>query len=124
MQPGSRSVMLPAIKPSESVRGPSYAVTWREGEGPPQAGKLELGRSRLQLAGGTSRKQVSVKNVLYDTLSAVRPARLQERRGSRPALVLERSGHGPLWISSMEGPGSAGELLDRVARAARGGDPA
>lgn len=112
------------MRPYESPRGPSYAVTWREGEGPAQAGKLELGRSRLRLEGGTSKKRVSVKTVLYDTLSAVRPARLQERRGTLPALVLERSGHGPLWISSLDGPGSAGELFDRVARAAREGDPA
>jgi hypothetical protein len=124
MQPDSRSATLPAMRPSEIPRGPSYAVTWREGDGPAQAGKLELGRSRLRLEGGSSKKRVSVKTVLYDTLSAVRPARLQERRGSRPALVLERSGHGSLWISSVDGPGTAGELLDRVARAARGGGPA
>jgi hypothetical protein len=124
MRPDARSATLPAMRPSESPRGPSYAVAWREGDGPAQAGKLELDLARLRLEGGRSKKRVCVKTVLYDTLSAVRPARPEERRAGHPALVLERSGSEPLWISSMDGPGASGELLERVDRAARGGDPA
>ena len=111
-----RSVKLRGVQP-EKRSGPTYAVTWHEGDGPIQAGKLEVGPARLRLEGGTSGRRISVQTVLYEDFSTVRMARAERGRESGPALLLERRGRPALWIASVDGAGTAREFFERLAAA-------
>ena len=91
----------------------SYAVVWRGDDGVSHPGRLTLGPSALRFEGGRGR--LSAGSVAYLDVAAVRTGALGERIGGRPTLVLERRAEGrPLYVTSVGGPGSVAELLDRL----------
>ena len=99
----------------------SYAVTWREGDGPVRAGKLVLGATGLRLEGGTARGRLSEETILHGRLSKVGTARRPEERiGGRPTLVLERPGRPLLAIACLDGLGCVREVAQRLERAIAG----
>ena len=103
---------------SESSPRPSYAVTWREGDGPVRAGKLSFGPTGLRLEGGTARGRLSTQRMLYGGLSEVETARRPEERiRGRPTLLLRRSGRPPLAIASVDGVGCLREVAARLGQA-------
>jgi hypothetical protein len=104
--------------PTESPTRRSYAVTWREGDGPVRAGKLMLGSRGLRLEGGTARGRLSAERIFYNGLSGVATARHSEERiRGRPTLVLKRSGRPPLAIACVDGLGCLREVAERLGRA-------
>jgi hypothetical protein len=109
---------------SVSVQRRSYAVTWREGDGPVRAGKLELGPRGLQLEGGAARGRLSARRIFYGHLSGVAPARQpSDRIGGHPTLVLKRFEQAPVAITSVDNPGCLHELAQRLRLAISGTVP-
>jgi hypothetical protein len=94
---------------------PSYAVTWRDGEGPLRAGKLELRPGSVRLEGGGTRGRLYSTTVRYGDLAGARMVRAgAERLRRRPTLVIERPGRGSIWIASVDGLGRMTELFERL----------
>lgn len=102
---------------------PSYAVIWREGDGPVFAGKLELEADRLYLEGSGPEGALRRLEILFADLAAVRIGRAPaERIGGRPSLTLERRDHGPVHIGEVEGLGvvlDLGHVLAELPERAR-----
>lgn len=94
----------------------SYAVIWREGEGPVKAGELVLGPTRLRLETGARRERLSAQSLRYEELASVATAVPGERLHGRPTAVVERRGRDRLSIATIEGGGSVSEIVERVAR--------
>jgi hypothetical protein len=84
------------------MRRGSYAVWWREGDGPRHVGKLEVARLHALLSGGGSRRVA----VPLDQITAV-----EWQRGE----VLVRRQAGPaLQIGSLDAPGALREVANRL----------
>lgn len=99
----------------------SYAVTWREGDGPVNAGKLVLGDTGFRLEGGNPRGRLSAKNVRYADVSSVETARRPpERINGRPTAIVGRPERAPLAMATVDGLGSVHELVERLAAAISG----
>jgi hypothetical protein len=99
----------------------SYALTWRDGDGPVRAGKLMLGATGRRLEGGTARGRLSEERILYGRLSKVATVRrAQARIGGRPTLVLERPGRPSLAIACVDGLGCLREVAQTLERAIAG----
>ena len=64
---------LPTLRARCSEK--SYAVLWRDGDGPISAGKLVLGPTSLRLEAGSGAGRVSSKVVLYRSSRALRTPR-------------------------------------------------
>lgn len=115
---------MKGLKGESSLRASqrhSYAVTWRDGDGPVRAGKLILGVTGLRLEGGTARRRLSEERILYGRLSKVATAhRPQERIGGRPTLVLERPDRPSLAIACLDGLGCLREVAATLERAIAG----
>jgi hypothetical protein len=93
----------------------SYAVLWREGEGPVSAGKLVLGPTSLRLDTGSGRNRTSSKVLRYADLASVERARPADRIRSRPTVVVNGIGKGSLSIAAFDGVGSIREIVDQLA---------
>jgi hypothetical protein len=81
----------------------SYAIWWREGDGPRHAGKLELGRLHVLMSGsGSSRFAVPLEEI-----SAVGYASGE--------LMIRRRGAAPICIGSLDALGALREVADALA---------
>ncbi len=92
----------------------SYAVTWQEGAGPVQHGKLVLRPDGLVLEGsdGFGPKTQSVG---YGEMTGVYAARTpSERLSGRQTLVLDRGSAVSLRIAGVAHPGFVSELAERL----------
>jgi hypothetical protein len=95
----------------------SYAVIWRTGAGPVSAGKLVLGTTGFHLETGSPGGRVSAQRIRYADLAAVEKATPAERLHGRPTTIVRRRDRAPLAICALDGPGSAHELVERLAEA-------
>ena len=93
----------------------SYAVLWREGDGPVCAGMLVLGSSSLRLETGTGRTRATSMVFRYAELATVASAAPVDRIRSRPTAILERRGRDRLTITPVDGFGSVREIVERLA---------
>jgi hypothetical protein len=94
----------------------SYAVVWREGEGPVQAGELVLGPTSLRLETGARRERLSTKSLRYEELVSVGTAPPGQRIHGRPTAVVERHRRDRLAIATVDGLGAVHEIVERLAR--------
>jgi hypothetical protein len=109
------------VRPPARRASRSYAVMWRSDDRPERAGKLELGADSLRLESGAPRGRLTMETVFYDDVCGVRLVRSQAPQvSSRPALLLDRCARPPLWISSVDAPGSLREVLENLTLAAWG----
>lgn len=90
----------------------SYAVIWREGDGPVRAGELILGSTRLRLETGARRGRLSAQSLRYEELASVETAPPAERLHGRPTAVLERRDRERLAIAALDG--SVREIVERL----------
>jgi hypothetical protein len=80
----------------------SYAVWWREGDSPRNAGKVQLGPLHLLLSNGSSRLSLPVDGIVA----------VDYRRGE---LHIERRDGMNVHIGNLDGPGVLFELGDALA---------
>jgi hypothetical protein len=92
----------------------SYAVLWRDGDGPISAGKLVLGPTSLLLEAGRGAGRVSSKVVLYRELTSVANAAPVDRIHSQPTAVLARNRRERISIAAVDGMGSGREIVERL----------
>jgi hypothetical protein len=92
----------------------SYAVLWRDGDGPVSAGKLVLGPTSLRLETGSGPVRTSSKVIRYADLTGVANAVPADRIRSRPTAVLDRSDRERLSIATVDGMGSGREIVERL----------
>ncbi len=96
--------------------GSSYAVIWRDGEGWPVAGKLELTGAGLLLEGQGAEGEVVQVLLASAELAAVRVGRAPpERVNGCPSLILERHRGPPLHLSPLSDLGLVLELGEMLA---------
>jgi hypothetical protein len=88
---------------SSSMRRSSYAVWWREGNGPRHVGKVEIARLHALLSGGNA-KRVAVP---FDDITAVEYQRGEVRIDRRAAATLS--------VGSLDAPGVLLELTNCLA---------
>jgi hypothetical protein len=93
----------------------SYAVLWREGEGPVQVGKLVFGRTGLCLETGTGHAHASSKVLRYSELTDVGTAVRADRIRTQPTAYVDRGGRERLRIAAVDGLGSLREIVERLA---------
>jgi hypothetical protein len=93
----------------------SYAVLWREGDGPVRVGKLILGPTGLRLETGTGRDRASSKVLRYSELTGIGTALPADRIRARPTAVVDRSGRERLRMAAVDGLGSVLEIVERIA---------
>jgi hypothetical protein len=102
----------------------SYAVLWREGEGPVSAGELVFGPTSLRLETGARRERLFSQIRQYRELSAIEQAAPSERIFGRPTALVERRERKPVSIAALDGLGVAHEIAERLAALVRPGtDP-
>jgi hypothetical protein len=92
----------------------SYAVLWREGDGPVEAGKLVLGPTSLCLETGSGPGRVSSRVLRYAELTDVGSATPAERISARPTALIDRGGRDRLAIAAVDGLGSVREIVERL----------
>jgi hypothetical protein len=92
----------------------SYAVLWRDGDGPISAGKLVLGPASLLLETGSGSGRASSKIVRYQELTSVENAAPVDRIHSQPTAVLARNRRERLSIAAVDGMGSGREMVERL----------
>ena len=92
----------------------SYAVLWRDGDGPISAGKLVLGPTSLRLEAGSSPGRASSKVIRYAELTGVANAAPADRIRSRPTAVVDRSRRDRLSMAAVDGMGSVREIVERL----------
>jgi hypothetical protein len=105
--------LFPDVAPLEvrhrsRMRAPTYAMYWREGDGPRVAGRIEIDGGSVTLEGtvppvGTRR--VGFGDILRVALE-------------RNLIRLDRRVDAPLTIGSLDSPGALRELADRLSEAA------
>jgi hypothetical protein len=94
----------------------SYAVLWRDGDGPVSAGKLVLGPKSLRLDTGGGPGRASSRVIRYADLTGVTHAVPVDRIRSRPTAVLSRNTRDGLSIAAVDGMGSVREIVERLTR--------
>jgi len=88
-----------------------YAVSWRDGDGTPHAGRLELARDGLVLANGSAFEVVQ-----FGDLREVHVGRsAADRIAGRPTLVLERRSSTPIRILGLGQAGIISELAEHLS---------
>lgn len=93
----------------------TYAVVWREGDGPLCRGRLELGEAAIRLFGLSRDGTPETLEVSAESVQAVRIGRARpERIGGRPAVVVQRDGAAELLISDAAAIGTLHELAGRL----------
>lgn len=90
----------------------SYAVWWKEGDGPRHVGKLEVARLHALLSGGSSRRVA----VPLDQITAV--------EWERGEVLVKRRGAPVLQIGSLDAPGALREVANRLVPTASSIQPA
>jgi len=86
----------------------SYAMFWRQGDGPRVAGRVEVGPDFVEL-------EATVPPAAAELVRFRDIARVLFERG---ILQLDRRTLPPLRIGSLDGPGTLRELADRLSEAA------
>jgi hypothetical protein len=81
----------------------SYAIWWREGDGPRHAGRLELGRLHVLMSGGGANRFA----VPLDDITAVGYVAGE--------LLIRRCGGAPIRIGSLDALGALREVSDALA---------
>ncbi len=92
----------------------SYAVLWREGDGPVSAGKLVLGTSSLRLETGSAPSRASSTVLRYADFETVENAAVADRIRSRPTALIKRNGMERFAIAAVDGMGSVREIVERL----------
>ena len=98
----------------------SYAVIWRTGEGPVRPGKLVLGPTSFRLETGKPGGRSTTEGIRYADLASVEKAPSSQRIHGRPTTLVRRLEREPVAIAALDGPGSAHEIAERLARAVQG----
>jgi hypothetical protein len=94
----------------------SYAVVWREGDGPLRVGKLELGPASVSLRGSSPDGTLERRAISYADVADVRVARdPAEQINGRPVVVVRQPNSPQLSIGTLEGAGVVAELADALA---------
>jgi hypothetical protein len=94
----------------------TYAVLWREGEGPIYAGTAEPGARGLRLEGSRHGRSASLRTIPYDDLAGLRFTRgVQECLYGKPTLMLEPAEGGAVRIASMNGVGMLRDLEGQIS---------
>jgi hypothetical protein len=91
----------------------SYAIVWREGDGPPQPGSLELLPRTLRLESGSNGHSQTVE-LPYDDLDTIT---LEHGNGSGSHVAVGRLSGPPIIVTAFAQPGLLAELADRLASA-------
>ena len=97
----------------------SYAVIWRSGDGPIRPGKLVLGPASLRLETGSPGGRSSTEGIRYADLASVEKAPSAQRIHGRPTTLVRRREREPVAIAALDGPGTAHEIAERLAREAQ-----
>jgi hypothetical protein len=84
------------------MRRKTYAVWWQEGDGPRQAGKVQLGSLHLLLSNASSRVALPLDEI----------ASVEYGRGE---LLLGRRSGDDIRVGNLDGPGVLLELSDALA---------
>ena len=92
----------------------SYAVLWREGDGPVSAGKLVLGPTSLRLDTGSGRDRTSSTGLRYADVASVEIGGLADRIRFCPTAVVSRIGRGTLSIAAIDGTGSVRVIVEQL----------
>ncbi len=87
----------------------SYAVVWRENEGPMHVGRLELDGRGLCLVGAESRR-LAFGELARVGVERRPPARL----AGRPTLVAEERGGAVFHVACVQGLGSLLEVVETI----------
>ncbi|MGH3011503.1 MAG: hypothetical protein ACRDLZ_06305 [Gaiellaceae bacterium] len=96
-----------------------YAVIWRTGHGPIKPGKLVLGASSFLLETGAPGGRSTTEGIRYADLESVEAATSAQRLRGRPTTLVARPARELLAIATLDGPGSAHEIAERLARVVR-----
>jgi hypothetical protein len=92
----------------------SYAVTWQEGAGPVQHGKLELRPGGLVLEGADG-SGPKTQQIAYGHVTSVRAAHTAgERLSGRQTLVIDRESGVSLRIAGVSQPGFVSEIAESL----------
>jgi hypothetical protein len=95
-----------------------YPVLWRDGDGPVNAGRLEVGDVALRLVGTSAGKRLRCV-VPWSQIRDVRIGQMpHERLQGLRSVIVERVGAAPLAITDAAGVGAMLELADLLSRAA------
>ena len=97
----------------------TYAVLWRENEGPEFAGGLLLAGAGIELSGTAVGRLAAQREVSYGDVRDLYLERQRRASDRHTALVLVTTEGDRLEIESLQGGGALHELADHVA-AARG----
>lgn len=119
MQPFRRCATLKQMRRT-AENALSYAVIWREGDGPVRPGKLVVGPESLELETGTPDGRMTAYWVRYADLSSVERALPEQRLRDRPTALLTRPDREPLAVAALEGMGFYQEIVERIAGALPG----
>jgi len=92
------------------MRRMTYAVRWRENDGPEFAGGLAFERGGLELSGTAAGRPTAHRELHYGDVRELYLDRLHV-----PALVLVMRDGDRVAIGSLQGLGALHELADRVA---------
>ena len=93
-----------------------YAVIWRTGAGPVRPGKLVLGATGLRLETGAPGGRLTTEGIPYADVKSLKQAPSTQRLHGRPTILVMRRGRDPVAIATLDSPGSAHELAERLAR--------
>jgi len=89
----------------------TYAVSWRDGDGEPSSGRLELVPGGLAFTNGST-----AAGVAYGDLRALHVGRtVADRISGRPTLVLERRAGEPIRIAGVGQAGIISELAEHLS---------
>jgi hypothetical protein len=102
----------------------SYAVIWRSGEGPVTPGKLVLAPTGLELETGAPGGRLSALRIRYADVDSVEKAAPGERLRGRPTTLVRRASREPLAIATLDRPGAAHEVAERLSQALASRDAA
>ena len=95
---------------------PSYAVLWRQGDGPALAGRLELSENTLWLRGGGNRWNEQWLAVPYSEIAGLERGP-EMRIGRCHAITIFRHNASDVLLASIGGVGALGEIFGFLQQA-------
>src|ERR1044071_8372943 len=95
-------------------RTATYAVLWRDGDGPSRVGRLELRPTRLHLEGGGASGRLFSVALRYSDVTGLGMARPAMRLSDQPTVDVGRSRGRPLRIASVEGLGATRDIFESL----------